>query len=54
MSYAIGPIVNYPSLFEESTEKGWDPVIGFEYFRKDYTRYVLLEGYVNDLRCVRL
>lgn len=50
MSHAIGPIVNYPSLFEVSTEKGWDPVIGFEFFRRDYTRYVLLNGDVNDLR----
>ena len=50
MSYAIGPIVNYPELFEVSTEKGWDPVIGFEFFRRDYTRYVLLNGDINDLR----
>jgi hypothetical protein len=50
MSYAVGPIVNYPALFEVSTANGWDPVIGFEYFRKDYTRYVLLKGDVNDLR----
>ena len=42
--------VNYPELFEVSTEKGWDPVIGFEFFRRDYTRYVLLNGDVNDLR----
>ena len=49
MSYAVGPIVNYPKLFEVSTAKGWDPVIGFEYFRKDYTRYVLLNGDVMDL-----
>ena len=50
MSYAIGPIVNYPVLFEASTEKGWDPMIGFEFFKRDYTRYVLLNADVNDLR----
>ena len=50
ISYAIGPIVNYPVLFEASTEKGWDPMIGFEFFKRDYTRYVLLNADVNDLR----
>lgn len=49
MSYAVGPFVNYPKLFEVSTAKGWDPAIGFEYFREDYTRYVLLNGDVRDL-----
>ena len=50
MSHAIGPIVNYPVLFGASTEKGWDQVIGFEFFKRDYTRYVLLNADVNDLR----
>lgn len=49
LSHAVGPIVNYPALFEVSKEKGWDPVIGFEFFKRDYTRYVLLNGDVNEL-----
>ena len=50
MSYAIVPIVNYLVLFGASTKKGWDPVIGFEFFKRDYTRYVLLNEDVNNLR----
>ena len=52
MSYMVGPIVNYPPMFEVSTANGWEDVIGFGFFKRDYKRYVLLRGNVNELEVI--
>ena len=52
MSYMVGHIVNFPPLFEVSTANGWEDVIGFEFFKRDYTRYVLLRWDVNELEVI--
>ena len=51
MSYGFGAVKCFPKLMEETKSKGWENVIGCEYYEgHEYTRYILMNGNVDELR----